>query len=313
MSEAPRRSFGLPAIPARAITEWRPKARRAPALTRRRRDDCGRSAAARSPAAWRSRRRPRAHEPAHEPAQNSHYNGNSNGNGGPRNGKAQSFSRGLVTPGAPPTPPEILAEDLPLAAELAAGRRARTATIRPVAETLAAENSASMAGGAPLVRPRNNMGGRWKGTNSFGGGRTSIGGQLPPTWMVIMGALAVMIVIAGIATVPRLLDNDNTERVTTLLDGAQQRVASAANQQDAGQKRTMLSEAQAMLLEARDLGGESVQSTELINQVAGAITRMDNVVEPQAVELVSSLEQFGARPVAVSRMAVGVDAAYCSM
>ena len=247
---------------------------------------------------------------AHEPVQNSHFNGNSNGNGGPRNGKTQSFSRGLVPPGAPPTRPEILAEDLPLAAELAAGRRARSATIRPVAETLAAENSASMAGGAPLVRPRSNMGGRWKGSNSFGGGRTSIGGQLPPTWMVIMGALALMIVIAGIATVPRLLDNDNTARVTTLLDGAQQRVASAANQPDAGQKRTMLSEAQAMLLEARDLGGESVQSTELINQVAGAITRMDNVVEPQAVELVASLEQFGTRPVAVSRMAVSADAAY---
>jgi hypothetical protein len=167
-----------------------------------------------------------------------------------------------------------------------------------------------MSGGAPLVRPRSNMGGRWKGNNSFGGGRTSLGRQLPPTWMVIMGALALMIVIAGIATVPRLLGGDDTARVATLLDGAQQRIASAASQPDAGQKRVLLSEARAMLLEARDLGGESVQSSELINQVAGAITRMDNIVEPQAVEVVSSLEQFGARPVAVARMAVGPDAAY---
>ena len=251
-----------------------------------------------------------AQEPSESAQIQGSGNGGGNGIGGLRNGKAQSFSRGLVPPGAPPTRPEILAEDLPLAAELAAGRRARSATIKPVAEMLAAENSASMSGGAPLVRPRSNMGGRWKGNNAFGGGRTSLGSQLPPTWVVIMGMLALMIVIAGIATVPRLLSNDDTARVATLLDGAQQRVASAASQPDAGQKRVLLSEAQAMLLEVRDLGGESVEATELINQVAGAITRMDNVVEPQSVEVVSSLEQFGARPVAVSRMAVGVDAAY---
>jgi hypothetical protein len=37
---------------------------------------------------------------------------------------------------------------------------------------------------------------------------------------------------------------------------------------------------------------------------------IDNVKAPQSVETVASLEQFGAKPVAVSRMAIGGDAAY---
>jgi len=230
-----------------------------------------------------------------------------NGNG-IRTRKNQSFSRGLVSNGAAPPRPELLTEDLPLAAEMAAGRRVRASVASPYAETLAAENGAAVGTGTPLIRPRANMGGRWKGNNSFGK-RSSIGSQLPPTWMVILGAFAALLIIAGIATVPRMLGDDSGERVAVLLEGAQQRIAAATGQADAGQRRELLTEARAMLLEAQELG-ETAQSGQLISQVAGAITQMDNVREPQAVEAVASLEQFGAKPVAVARMAVASDSAY---
>ncbi len=228
---------------------------------------------------------------------------------GPRQKKAQSFSRGLVPNGAPPTRPEILQEDLPLVDTMAAVSRSRNSTSAPVAETLASESGAAMAGGSPLVRPRHNMGGRWKGGNSFGGRRTTIGGQLPPTWMVSLGALVVLLLLAGIVTIPRMLNEDNQQRVQTLIDGAQQRISASSTKTDSGEKRQMLSEAQAMLLEARDLGA-STQADQLINEVAGALVVIDNVKTPEAVETVASLEQFGAKPVAVGRMALSADAAY---
>ncbi|MEO8538404.1 MAG: hypothetical protein ABI577_01595 [bacterium] len=231
-----------------------------------------------------------------------------NANGGNRPRKAQSFSRGLVSSGPPPARPELLSEDLPLVDTMATVTRTRNSTSRPLADTLANESGAAMAGGAPLIRPRNNMGGRWKGSGSFGG-RTSMGTQLPPTWMVIMGALAVLIVIAGIVTIPRMIGDDNHARVTSLIDGAQQRITAASSKADAGEKRQMLTEAQAMLLEARDLGGSS-QADQLISQVAATLTIIDNVKTPQAVETVASLQQFGSKPVAVSRMVIGGDAAF---
>jgi hypothetical protein len=229
--------------------------------------------------------------------------------GSPRQKKSQSFTRGLVPNNAPAARPDLLGEDLPLVDTMATATRSRnTTTIAPVAETLASESGAAMAGGAPLIRPRHNMGGRWKGGNAFGG-RTTLGGQLPPTWMVSLGALVVLLLLAGILTVPRMLSEDNHQRVQTLLEGAQERIAGAATKADAGEKRQMLSEAQAMLLEARDLGG-SAQADQLISQVAGALVVIDNVKAPQSVETVASLEQFGAKPVSVSRMALSADSAY---
>lgn len=222
--------------------------------------------------------------------------------------KAQSFSRGLVTNNTPAARPELVSEDLPLVDTMASAQRSRNSAATPVAETLANESGAAIAGGAPLVRPRHNMGGRWKGGGAFGH-HTALGSQLPPTWMVILGALLVLIVIAGIATVPRMLTDDNSERVQSLMEGAQERIAQAATKADSGEKRQALSEAQAMLLEARDLGG-SAQAEQLISQVAGALTTLDNVKTPQSIETVASLEQFGAKPVAVSRMALSQDSAY---
>ncbi|MBK7726837.1 MAG: hypothetical protein IPI33_16960 [Dehalococcoidia bacterium] len=222
--------------------------------------------------------------------------------------KTQSFSRGLVSSGAPPARPELLAEDLPLAAELAAGQRARSSVQSSASETLAAENGAAINGGTALVRPRTNMGGRWKGGNSFGH-RSVVAGQLPPAWMVILGALIILVLLAGIATVPRLLRDGDGERVETLLTGAQQRVAASNAQVDPAQKRQLLTEAQAMLLAVREKG-ENAQAEQLISEVAGAISKMDSIFEPQRVEAIASLEQFGTKPVAVSRIAAGNDAVY---
>ena len=222
--------------------------------------------------------------------------------------KTRSFSRGLVPNETPKTRPELLTEDLPLVAELAAGQRARTSRANGIPAYLPPEDTAAISGGAPLIRPRSNMGGRWKGEGSIGK-RTMIGGQLPPAWMLILAGLLALVVIAGIATVPQLLDGDDRAQLASLMEGAQERIAASNNQVDPAQKREMLSEAQAMLLEVRDRG-TSPQTEELISQVAGALALMDNIKEPAAVETIASLEQFGTKQVAVARMAVSADAAY---
>ncbi|MGE3076634.1 MAG: hypothetical protein AB7N24_21410 [Dehalococcoidia bacterium] len=223
--------------------------------------------------------------------------------------KAQSFSRGLVPHELPKTRPELLAEDLPLVAELAAGERARTARVHGMPAYLPVEDTTAISGGPPLVRPRHNMGGRWKGGGGIGGGRSIISGQLPPAWMVILGGLVILLVIAGFATVPQLLSGDDGEQVAVLMQGARQRIVESESKTDPAEKRELLTEAQAMLLDARDRG-TTAETEELISQVAGVISQMDNIQEPASVEPIASLEQFGTRPVAVARMTIVENSAY---
>jgi hypothetical protein len=230
-----------------------------------------------------------------------------------RKPRRESFTRGLVIPGAPPSPPELLTDDIPLVDDLAAGRRAHAASTAtglatPASATIASENGAVINGGGSLVRVRDSMGGRWKGNNTFG--RRTTAAQLPPTWLVIAVGLGILLLLVGFVTVPPMLDSDRSGRYVELVDGAAQRLASARVLSDPAQRRTALTEAQAMLLEARDIDGAGVQAEQLYNDVAGALQVMDNVVEPTAVEVVASLEQFGEKAVAVKRMTIGPKAAF---
>ena len=59
-----------------------------------------------------------------------------------------------------------------------------------------------------------------------------------------------------------------------------------------------------MLLEARDIRDEA-EVTRLLEDVSAALSQLDAVRTPAAVETIASLDQFGDRPLAVSRLAVG--------
>lgn len=226
-----------------------------------------------------------------------------------RRPRQESFTRGLVSPELPPARPTSVQEDLPFADELAATRRARATMATPVAETIATESHAAMNGGS-LVRVRTNMGGRWKGNGTFNRNRTAGGTQLPPTWMVIMAGLAILLVLVGLVTVPKMLQTDDSARYAELIDGAAAELATSRVVEDPAAKREALVNAHAMLLEARDLDSANGQAEELLNEVAGAIRVMDNVQSPASVETIASLQQFGTNPIAVVRMAVGPSAAY---
>ncbi len=226
-----------------------------------------------------------------------------------RRPRQESFTRGLVSPELPPARPTSVQEDLPFADELAATRRARATMATPVAETIATESHAAMNGGS-LVRVRTNMGGRWKGNGTFNRNRTAGGTQLPPTWMVIMAGLAILLVLVGLVTVPKMLQTDDSARYAELIDGAAAELATSRVVEDPGAKREALVNAHAMLLEARDLDSANGQAEELLNEVAGAIRVMDNVLQPASVETLASLQQFGTNPIAVVRMAVGPNGAY---
>jgi hypothetical protein len=225
-----------------------------------------------------------------------------------RNPRAQSFTRSLAPPETPKPGPSAEARDLPLVDELAAERRAR-----PAGGTVSEQSVAREAGFAPgsgtLVRVRSSMGGRWRGSGSLD--RARLGGYtLPPTWAVIMAGLAVLLVLVGIMTVPSMLEADRGAEYSNLLNGAAQKLAVARVVEDPAQRRTALVEAQALLLKARELQTGDPQAETLFNEVAGALNEMDRVREPAAVETITSLERFGERPVAPSRMAAGPDYVY---
>lgn len=227
-----------------------------------------------------------------------------------RHDRKDSFSRGLVREDQPPTPPDVSFTEVPLVNDLAAESRARQTIIAPAAETIAGEAVSTLNSGGSLVRVRGNMGGRWKGGGNIGGRRTTVAPQLPPTWLVIVVGLGILLTLVGVLTVPRMLDQQSSEHYTSLLDGANQRITNARVQQDPAEKRKALSEANAMLLEAQAMSEAGPEAGDLLKQVKTALDVMDAVKAPAAVDVVGSLEQFGDKPVNVARLTVSDDTAY---
>ena len=226
-----------------------------------------------------------------------------------RQQRRDSFSRGLVreeTLG----PPEPSSFDIPLAGEMADDLRSRGATATPVAETIITDNATALGTGGSLVKVRGSISGRWKGGGSLSRRRTAGGSQLPPTWLVIVVGLGVLLTIVGAVTVPGMVSGDGRRAYTVLIDQARWKIVNAEANPDASARRTELTDAEALLLEAKadPAAGPEVQG--LLDDVAAALARMDAVREPALVETVPSLDQFGEKPVTASRLAAGPTQAY---
>ena len=226
-----------------------------------------------------------------------------------RHERRDSFSRGLVREEAPPRAPDVSFDDVPLVDELASEHRSRSMVPAVSAQAIAGEASATFNNGGELVRVRTNMGGRWKGSGALSR-RSTVNAQLPPTWLVIVVGLGILLTLVGVLTVPRLLDRQSSERYVTLMDGATQRLTLSRVQLDPAEKRKALTEAQAMLLEAQGLKEAGPDAADMLKQVKNAIEVMDAIRTPASVEVVGSLDQFGDRPVSVGRLTIGSDSAY---
>ncbi len=229
-----------------------------------------------------------------------------------RNGrgrKAESFARSLVRGEPAPLPPAPATNAAPLAGEMADEFRARAMILAPVAETIATENIVSIAPGETLVQRRAAMSGRWHGSGLLTRRRTA-SGTLPPTWMIVAVGLAVLMLAVAIIALPRALDSNNDDRLASLLDNAAEKLATSRAVTDAAKKREALTEAQASLLEARDLSGGATEVTRLLLEVTESIATLDAVRAPARVDILASLEQFGEKPVTAVRLAVGADSAY---
>lgn len=226
-----------------------------------------------------------------------------------RQRRRDSWSRGLVRDEAPPLPPPA-SDHAPLAGDIVASLRSEPAPFNPAMEAMASENALILSGAGSLVRVRGGMSGRWHGDGSLSRGSTALSfGKLPPTWWIIAGGLGFLLLIVGALTIPRLLDGSDGDRALQLFDTAQQRLSAARALTDATEKRDALTESQALLLEARDLGG-APGAEGLLEDVRADLKTLDAIVEPASVEVVSSLAQFGEKPVVAARIALGAERAF---
>lgn len=228
-----------------------------------------------------------------------------------RHGRHLSFSRGLVHDDAPPPAIDPEVESMPRVNEMAADRRAGSlAVIAPAAsDVIAGDTAQSLSTGGSLVRLRPNMGGRWKGGGVLSRGGT-LAGSLPPTWLVIVVGLGLLIALVGVLTVPKLMNKQNSQHYTQLISGAEQRLSASQVEQNPAQKRTDLTEAQAMLIEAQGMSNAGPEVQTYLGQAQKAIAAMDAVRAPADVVTIGSLDQFGQRPVSAVNLTVGPTEAY---
>ena len=228
-----------------------------------------------------------------------------------RHGRHDSFSRGLVRDDPPPPAVDPAVESMPRADVLAAERRAESVAVTaPITgDVIAGATAHSMSTGGALVRLRPNMGGRWKGGGVLSRGGT-LAGSLPPTWLVILVGLGILIGLVGFLTIPKLMNEQSSEHYSQLISGAQQRLAASKVEQDPAQKRSDLTEAQAMLIEAQGMSDAGPEVQTYLADANAAIGTMDAVRTPAAVAVIASLDQFGQRPLSAVDLTVGDEDAY---
>ena len=283
---------------ARLLAEQRAAASRAAA-------DAALSQPPAAPAAVRWRREhPAAEASAPPPPESSSRS--------PRPQRPGSFTRELTQRRPRPAPEHQAVSDAPLVSELAEGRRAEAAraSAATLTETIAGEAQAASQRSRALVRVRGEMGGgRWKGGGTIGT-RNHGGGMLPPTWLIVLGGIGMLVLLVGWLTVPGLLESDEGERLAGLLDEAERELATADVQQDLSAKRAALTRAQGILLEASELEDGPALAEPLMSQVAGAIATMDAITPPAEVSVIADLSEFGETPVAAGRLAIGPSTIY---
>ena len=226
-----------------------------------------------------------------------------------RRHRRDSFTRSLVRE-EPPPPPQVHVADVPLADDMAEDVRARNSVQSPIEETIAVNHEVSLTSGTPLVRVRPAIRGRWKAQGALSRRRTIVIGQQPPTWLVILVGLGILLTLVGFLVVPGMIDDQGEAKYVTLINEAQRHMATAEASPDPAAKRAELQQAQALLLEARDTQNAGPEVQQLLNDVRAALEVMDAVREPASVEVLASLEQFGDQPVAVARLVVVPGRAY---
>jgi len=219
------------------------------------------------------------------------------------------FSRSLVRDEVPPRPSPGL-DSVPFVDDMAAGRRQATRSSTAMSETIATENAVSLSNGGSLVRVRGNMGGRWKGNGGLSHRPVHLT-QTPPTWMVIVIGLGILLTLVGFLVVPGMMEEQSSQRYLALVSTAQQKIATAGVlQDDAAARRLALTEAQVALLEARAADPGRQDAVELLERVNAELAVMDNIMSPASVETIADLRQFGDKPVAASRLLIGNSNAY---
>lgn len=216
-----------------------------------------------------------------------------------------SFTRSLVPQRVHPRPDPGVS-DAPLASELAAAQRVEIGGPPPAHPS---DSEAPSYGATPLVRPRSGMGRRWKGNGALSR-RTMIARQAPSTRLVVGVGLALLLALVAFLALPRVLGTNDDARVAELLESGRQQLMAAQVQDDPGERRAALTEAQALALEADQLSGATTETQSLVNEVGAELARLDAIREPARVEVIGDLGSYGDAPVTPADVSVGPSVAF---
>lgn len=218
-----------------------------------------------------------------------------------------SFARSLVPERPAPPPPPTNASDAPLCEELAASQRAVQRGSSGSYTVTAAAGGGLRA--HPLVRPRRRSTARWRSHGALAE-RGALPAPAPPTWLIVAVGLAVLTALFVFVVGPSLFDGRKGQRWEELVDLAQQKLAAAEVQADPAAKRQLLQESQALLLQAREIGGPTPGLDQWLARAREAIAALDAIRTPATVERVGDLSRFGERPLTPSELAVTESDAY---
>jgi hypothetical protein len=189
--------------------------------------------------------------------------------------------------------------------QLAADRRMQLAATTSVPTS--GRLTASPSAGSAIVRTRSAMGGGGRI-----GGRTAAAsrGFSPPSWLIVVAAAVLLVGVVGWATLPGLLQSDETTRLSELIEEAERDLATAGAASQADLRREALTRARGILLEAAAMEGGISLAQPLLQQTDREIADLDAIVPPADIRLLADLRGFGEAPIAARQLVVTDSHAY---
>lgn len=221
-------------------------------------------------------------------------------------GAGGSFFRQVAHVRQPPAPPATShhTSAAPVS-QLAEDRRMKlAATSVPTLGRL----TAAPSDGNAVVRVRQSMGG---GRRRGGGrGNTTTGGFSPPSWALVLVAVALLAGIVAWSTLPGLFESAEGTRLSELIDEAEIEIAAAGAVDQADLRREALERARGILLEATVLEGGRILAGPLLQHADRELAALDAVVAPSDIRALADLRGFGDSPIAARQLVVTSDNAY---
>jgi hypothetical protein len=161
-----------------------------------------------------------------------------------------------------------------------------------------------------VVKLRNEPAGSRGDYGRTTGARPGFGFSISQPRFVILGAAVMLVLFIAAFTVPDLVREGRSERLTLLIDGARTQLAAAQTEPDPARRRAQLEDVRRLTTEALRIDGDEPDAIDLRAQATTALGALDAVIDLGGMNTLATLSRQVTGSITVVDLTVTATTAY---